>query len=295
MPLPAPLRHSLETAFGAPVDAAEVLPGGMINRTARVDLGNERLFVKWNETAPHRLYAAEANGLRALKACGTIRIPEVLDYRDSDAAEVPWLALEWLEPAPPNDSRAFSREFAAQLAALHAAEAGAAFGWSEDNFLGIYPQVNTYTESWPEFYRTNRLAPHLELARKQGYLPPQRAALLHKLIEELDSLLDDMETRPCLIHGDLWSGNFLTTAEGAALLDPAVYYAPREVELAFIELFDGFPPGFVEYYRAISPLPEGYEKRRPVHQLYYLLVHLNYFGEEYGPAVERACVAALGG
>jgi len=97
-----------------------------------------------------------------------------------------------------------------------------------------------------------------------------------------------------LIHGDLWSGNFLSTAnDQPVLIDPAVHYADREVEIAFVELCGGFPRGFVQTYDSIFPLTEGYARRRPIHQLYPLLVHLVHFGETYGPSVDRACADAL--
>ena len=94
--------------------------------------------------------------------------------------------------------------------------------------------------------------------------------------------------QPGLLHGDLWSGNWLSGPEGRPyLIDPAVYYGEREVEMAFSELFGGFGARFYEAYRASYPLDPGYADRRPLYQLYYLLVHLILFGEAYGPAVDR--------
>ena len=111
-----------------------------------------------------------------------------------------------------------------------------------------------------------------------------------RVVEQLDKLLEGLESRPVLLHGDLWSGNLLATAgDEPVVIDPAVYYGEREVEIAFTELFRGFPAGWLDAYRAAYPLSEGYEFRRPLHQLYPLLVHLNHFGEGYGPAVEGVC------
>jgi fructosamine-3-kinase len=258
VPLPPLLKESLEDSLGGSITTAESVGGGMMNHAARIYLNGEWVFVKWNITAPSGLYAAEAAGLNALRATHTLHIPQVLAYRDKEDVDIPYLVLEWLEPAKNRNDEDFSRAFATQLVALHATTTGTAFGWTEDNFLGIYPQSNGYRETWPEFYHQNRLMPHLELARRLGHLPPQRQALLHKVCDNLEHILDGMEPHPSLIHGDLWSGNFIHASQGVALLDPAVYHAPREVELAFIELFDGFPPRFVEHYRQISPLPDGY-------------------------------------
>lgn len=62
----------------------------------------------------------------------------------------------------------------------------------------------------------------------------------------MDSSLDDTDPEPVLIHGDLWSGNFLSARDEPVVFDPAVYYAIREIEMAFIELFGGFPPGCMD-------------------------------------------------
>ncbi len=99
----------------------------------------------------------------------------------------------------------------------------------------------------------------------------------------------DFAPAPVLIHGDLWSGNFLTAGDEPVIIDPAVYYADREVEIAYVELFGGFPPGLVAAYHAAWPLDPGYTYRRPLHQLYPLLIHLNHFGEEYGAHVDAVC------
>ena len=44
--------------------------------------------------------------------------------------------------------------------------------------------------------------------------------------------------KPALLHGDLWSGNLICDNRGMpSLIDPAVYFAHREMELAFSHLF----------------------------------------------------------
>ena len=46
---------------------------------------------------------------------------------------------------------------------------------------------------------------------------------------------------PSLIHGDLWSGNFMVGEKGEPIIiDPAVYYGHREMDLAMSQLFGGF-------------------------------------------------------
>ncbi|MBN2305028.1 MAG: fructosamine kinase family protein, partial [Anaerolineae bacterium] len=138
-----------------------------------------------------------------------------------------------------------------------------------------------------------RIRPQVEIARELGRLPARREALLTRLMEKLPKLLDDSVT-PSLLHGDLWGGNYLVDATGrAVLIDPAVYYGHCEMDLAMTELFGGFTPEFYAAYRAINPLT-GYQDRRSLYQLYYILVHLNHFGESYGPRVDALALHYVG-
>ena len=90
------------------------------------------------------------------------------------------------------------------------------------------------------------------------------------------------------MHGDLWGGNWLITADGEpALIDPAVYFGDRETDLAFTELFGGFSVAFYEAYRASWALDAGYHTRKYIYNLYHLLNHLNLFGESYGGQVNE--------
>jgi fructosamine-3-kinase len=96
------------------------------------------------------------------------------------------------------------------------------------------------------------------------------------------------------LHGDFWSGNtFFDTQGQPVFIDPVVSYGHREVDLAMSQLFGGFRREFIDSYQEILPMRAGWEERLTIYQLYYLLVHLNTFGESYGDAVDR--VLALGG
>ncbi|HEX8834103.1 MAG TPA: fructosamine kinase family protein [Abditibacteriaceae bacterium] len=290
--LPASLHAAIEEKLGMRVLDATAQSGGMINQTAQLQTPDGTLFVKWNNNAPPQFFAKEARGLEALRATKTLRVPEVITV--SDEAAVPFLVLEWIEPKIVWDKAAFARSFAHGLAALHRTVAlDGQYGWSEDNYLGALPQQNSPRGSWPEFYRDCRLMPQIEMARGKGLLPADREALLMQIIEKTPVLLGGFSSRPSLLHGDLWSGNYLVGDGEAVLIDPAVHYGEREVEIAFIELFGGFPSGFLTAYNEAFPLEDGYESRRQLHQLYPLLVHLNLFGETYSADVERTCRAIL--
>jgi len=90
-----------------------------------------------------------------------------------------------------------------------------------------------------------------------------------------------------LIHGDLWSGNLITDDLGEpCLIDPAVYYGHREIELSMTKLFGGFDNEFYRSYHEVMPLENGFEERVEVYNLYPLMVHVNLFGGHYLQEVE---------
>jgi fructosamine-3-kinase len=296
--MPDALYKALSGSLGSDVYNVTPLGGGMINQAARLYIdaycviaNSGSVFLKWKEDAPAGFFAAEAHGLRCLHRAGALRTPKILAVVEAQAGAPAYLALEFIETPSPSDPARFAREFGERLARQHreAVSPNHQFGLDRDNFIGLLPQVNTFTEDWPTFYRECRLMPQVILARKRRLLPPERERLVMQVIERLDTLLADLPAQPVLIHGDLWSGNFLTAGNEPVVIDPSVSYSDREIELAYMELFGGFPPGVLAAYRAAFPLDPGYEYRRPLHQLYPLLNHLNHFGESYGPDVESVC------
>ena len=78
-----------------------------------------------------------------------------------------------------------------------------------------------------------------------------------------------------------------------ALVDPAVYGGPREVDLAMLALFGGLDDRTLAAYDEAYPLEPMWDERVPLWQLYPLLVHVVLFGGSYVTSVERAFVACL--
>jgi fructosamine-3-kinase len=274
----------VQHVFSTKADSIQSVSGGDINRAARIDVNGARYFIKYKHNAPPRFFEAEAHGLSLLRDAGAIRVPQVIAY--SDEHQPAYLILEWLERARP--SAHFAEKLGRALAAQHRIRA-AVHGLDRDNYIGELPQSNTPMPHWVDFYREQRLLPQIAIARTRGVLPPQRENLLKRLLEKLDELINS-DIPPSLLHGDLWGGNYLCgVGDEPVIYDPAVYYGNREIELAFTELFGGFPAGFYAAYREVYPLDAGYEHRRALYQLYPLLVHLNLFGEGYGGQVDGVC------
>jgi protein-ribulosamine 3-kinase len=268
-----------------PADTIRVSPvsGGSINRAYRLEVGGRRFFAKVNSAGKHPLmFELEANGLRALRVEGGPRIPDVIatGYADDDA----FLVLEWIEPGKkPVD---FGKAFGKQLATLHR-QTHKLFGWEEDNYIGSLFQSNGRLRNWPEFYMINRLDPQVEMAFNNGLLSKQHIRWFNVLYGKLEELIP--QEIPALIHGDLWGGNYLVDESGQPILiDPAVYYGHREMDLGMMQLFGGFDQSIFEAYNRHFPLEKGWEDRIPLNQLYPLLVHVNLFGSGYVGQVERA-------
>lgn len=270
--LPEPIRRSLEAHFGA-LGEARAVGGGSISRAARVEGPDGPFFLKFGPHTPPGMFAAEAEGLEALAgAASGLVVPRVLSVDEA------WIALEWLEPAP--RAAGFGEQLGRDLATLH--RSTGTWGWERDNFIGSLPQENTSAATWPEFWWARRLEPQLRRARALGRLPA-REHDWERLRDALPRLLAPaQEDGPSLLHGDLWSGNYLETSRGPALVDPATYRGHREADLAMTELFGGFGADFYAAYEEAWPLRPGYRaERRAVYQLYYLLVHVNLFGGGY--------------
>lgn len=281
MSLPDDLRSDVEARIGAFRLLGQV-GGGCIHPAFRIDTPGGELFLKYGRGTGAGFFAAEAAGLKQLAAGTThLRVPAVHGYADTgDGRPFGWIALEWLEPG--HRGRDFGARLGEGLAELHAAVASG-WGWERDGFIGSLPQANEPVADWPSFWRDRRLQPQLARARACGRLPATQKAW-QQLLERLPELLDAGEyDGPSLLHGDLWGGNILATAGGEpAIVDPAVYRGHAEVDLAMSELFGGFDPSFYQAYAERRPLRPGYrEQRCGVYQLYYLLVHVNLFGEGY--------------
>ena len=256
--LASPLREALK------VRSADPVAGGCIHECYRVRIGTDERFLKLNHERLLDAFAAEADGLGALRDAG-LRAPEPLSH--GRAGGKAYLLLELLELDAKRDFPALGR----MLAQAHRRH-GERFGWQRNNYIGSTPQANGWCDDWSEFWRERRMAPQIALARRNGF---------DLSAEGITSCLEGHRPAPSLLHGDLWSGNAGFTPEGPVVFDPAVYYGDRETDLAMTELFGGFPKAFYAAYEEAYPLDSGYALRKHLYNLYHLLNHLNLFGSGY--------------
>ena len=278
------LNTAVTSVLGSTQQITDIagVSGGDINRAYRLTTADgTRLFMKSNRRDALPFFTAEIEGLNAIAQTGTIRTPSVLGW-GTDERYGAFLLLEWIEAAP--RKRNYWEIFGQALAAMHMADTSAVigmdtFGFPHDNFIGAGEQINSPRRSWIDFFRDCRLVPMLR--RAETYFDAADRKRADRLLERLADYLIEPE-RPSLLHGDLWSGNFITGSDGEAwLIDPAAYVGHAEADLAMTELFGGFSPVFYDAYREKYPLQPGYEIRRDLYNLYHLLNHLNLFGGAY--------------
>ena len=270
------LRHSDGTQVA--ITGSKSLSGGCIHSVVLLNLSDDRSIVAKINTDATEMFRTESMGLVAIKATMTIRVPEVIGTGSTTDGQ-DYLLLE----AIPEGSRSqkFSEEFGIQLAAMHRCSQGLEFGFNVDNFIGATPQPNDWSSSWTEFWATNRIEYQLKLAVDNGLADDELSKRCTRLVERLPEILG-VDEAPALIHGDLWSGNFLVDANGLpVLIDPAAYHGSREAEFGMTTLFGGFNTRFYDAYNEAYPLQDDWQERVAIYRLYHLMNHLNLFGSSY--------------
>jgi fructosamine-3-kinase len=258
----------------------EKVAGGDINevfKVTSVESGSIILKVNNRDDFPE-MFTKEKLGLDRLGEA--FKTPRVL--RTGDFENWQYLELEYFQEIPKNDS--FWLSFAEKLNKTHQITQKE-FGFSGSNFIGSLVQKNDLKADWNTFLVECRLNPMIEMAVNAGEVNFVEAKIIEKFYARVNDIFP--KEKPALLHGDLWSGNFLSTNEGPVLIDPAVYYGHREMDLAMMKLFGGFDSEVFELYNEINPLEKDWNKRVEYHQLYPLLVHLNLFGRSYWEQVSN--------
>lgn len=260
------------------IESADFIGGGCINHASKIETTAGAFFLKWNDGCPPDMFLREAEGLVELgkAAKGHLVIPRVIAARQVDALPG-FLILEYLHAGYSGNDQ--EELLGRGLAVIHKYP-NENFGFSCNNYCGLTLQNNTPKDSWPEFFRDNRLRFLLDLIQEKRPLPSNERRIYDRLLIKIPGLLPESSS-PVLIHGDLWSGNFMHTLLGPALIDPASYFADREMEMGIMTMFGGFSSRFYRAYNEEYPLPEDWQERNPLYQLYHVLNHYYLFGGGY--------------
>ena len=195
-----------------------------------------------------------------------------------------FLLIEYIESRSRRED--FWELFGAALAEMHKRNSADEFGLDHDNYIGRLPQSNKMCPDWIDFFINERLEPQLSLALDFKRIDKSYAIKFRNLYNKLPSLLP--AESPSLLHGDLWSGNYMVGNLGEpVIIDPAVYYGHREIEISFTRMFGGFGDEFYKTYHETYPLLPDFDERIDIYNLYPYLVHVNLFGTSYLGGVDR--------
>lgn len=271
-----------------PILQARLIAAGNINQGVLLDTKESRFFLKVNFEPSENIFVKEAEGLMSLKSNTPLQVPEVFGY--GRIGDQNFLLMEWIQSVSHN--QAYWKELGLGLAQLHMATQ-AKFGYHSDNYIASLVQSNSTQHSWAEFFIENRLEPLIGKAYYEGLVTLD----FYKKFQQIYPLLESVfpNEKPALLHGDLWSGNIMKGKNGSpVLIDPAVYYGHREMDLAFSKLFGGFDREFYEAYNTLFPLEPGFDERESVYNLYPLLVHLLLFGKSYLSGIQKTVSRLLG-
>ncbi len=264
------------------IENVQSVSRGDISSAYIIESSTDKFFLKVNSnTNASDMFLSEEKALETIENTKTIATLKVLAcgsfHNDS------FLLMEQIDAKSPN-----SKEldlFGNQLAQLHQITSDE-FGFDSNNFIGSLHQSNKTHTNWNDFYIEERLIPQLELAKSKGLLNVNEIPESQKLKEVCFTFFKN--TKPSLLHDDLWSRNYLISTTGKPyLIDPAIYFGHHEVDIAMSKLFSGFGNSFYDSYQKIIPKDEFTEDRILLYQLYYLLVHLNLFGTSYYSSVKQ--------
>ncbi|WP_193366893.1 fructosamine kinase family protein [Pelagibius marinus] len=276
------LGAAVAAVCGAEPTHATPLIGGCIAEVYRLDFADRPPLVA--KVAASGGLAIEGFMLDYLAEKTTLPVPATRHVSEE------LLLMDYVEHGPGRGTAA-EVDAAERLAALHGITARE-FGFGRDTVIGALPQPNPWTENWCDFYREQRLLVMGLIARESGRLPAETHRRLERFCLQLENFIDQPPA-PGLVHGDVWSGNVLFgpgkdgESRVAAFIDPAIYYADPEVEIAYIELLSTFGAAFHRRYRELRPLRPGYaEGRRDVYNLFPLLVHTEICGPPYAQMVQ---------
>lgn len=275
---------------GEQIISHQSLTGGCINYCYKIVTNKQSYFVKFNNAARYpNMYASEAFSLDALSATKAVNVPTVLNQ--GEVEDMTFLVLAYIEPKPASTKAL--EQLGHDLAEMHlvsrtrrdamprvSTSATAQFGWPHHNYIGSLKQQNSWCNDWFEFYESQRVIPLcIALVEEEVFTK--------KDVDQAKRFLDAMRNQipielPSMLHGDLWSGNFLVDVNDVPyLIDPASYYGHREMDIALTQLFGGFGKEFIIAYNETFPLVDGWKQRLNYFQLYPLLVHAVIFGGSY--------------
>ena len=254
----------------------EQVHGGDINECYCLHGQDNNYFLKLNDAGRFPgMFEMEADGLEALRNNSALVIPGII--KQGIEKDQQWLLLQWMEKEAP--AKNSLQDFGTALANMHQ-QPQLYFGWHRNNYIGSLQQANAQYPNWADFYTQCRVMPLVKMLFDSGAFSKTDRDAAASLCKKAGDIFPPEPA--ALLHGDLWSGNYMFATDGkVAIFDPAVYYGHREMDIGMTKLFGGFSQPFYDAYHETYPLEKGWQHRLPLTQLYPLLVHAVLFGGHY--------------
>lgn len=271
------IENIIQSVFDSSLEVLKPLSGGSINNVYLIEVLGVFFVIKLNDLYAYPdMFEKEVLGLNLLNK-SSFKIPKVIKCGKYEKTS--YLILEYIKPKGTLDWS----QFGSNLAHLHLISSEN-FGLSHDNYIGSLIQSNKDKKKWPDFYVERRILPLLKKAFEMSSISKKDLDIGEYFCKQLSDFLP-VES-PSLLHGDLWSGNLINDQYGSpVLIDPAVYFGFREMDLAMLQLFGSIPSSAIDAYQDVFPLHVDWQKRVEINQLYPLLVHLVLFGPSYYSSV----------
>src|SRR3569832_316569 len=249
--IPILLKRAIEETLTEKLNATINISGessigvGCINSAHRIETNEGSYFLKWNNANAYPgMFEAEAKGLSILKEADAIPVPSVIATGEGNNQS--FIILEMIAPGKP--IKKLWHDFGQRLAKLHR-HSSSSFGFHHDNYIGSLPHSNNQHPTRTDFFIHERLEKQIALANNSGAIDASTSKKFNNLYNRFEELIP--KEKSALLHGDLWNGNYMVAGNGeACLIDPAVYYGHREMDLAMTRLFGGFPEEFYEAYHS---------------------------------------------
>ncbi|XP_068678289.1 ketosamine-3-kinase-like [Montipora foliosa] len=268
--------------------------GGCINEGHSFDTDHGKIFVKVNEKSEARkMFDGELLSLETIYKTNTVRVPKPIKVLDNPSGKETIFVQEYLDM---KGLRKYQAQLGTELARLHLnnieklkkAESGKdqdskavdKFGFLTTTCCGYLAQNNEWHDDWGTFYTKCRLQHQMDLIDKE-YSDAEARSLWSKLKPRIPEFFKDVDVKPSLLHGDLWSGNVAETDEGPVAFDPASFYGHHEYDLAIAGMFGGFTRALYDAYHKEIPKEKGFDKRHELYKLFHHLNHWNHFGTAY--------------
>jgi protein-ribulosamine 3-kinase len=265
------------------VEAARDMSDYACHHAAILSNGTYAVFAKFSESGNGvEQFEVELAGLRLLSERAGVLIPAPIGVVPVSGGSI--LVLEAVKAVDRTPHH--WRQIGQTLARIHKVRSDR-FGLERDGYIGPLYQDNGPAADWQTFYAERRLVPALKLAVDSGNLPQPVFRQVETLIARLPELCGP-EAVPTLLHGDAQQNNFISTAEGAVVIDPAVYYGNPEMDLAFIDYFQPVPDDLFDGYRDELPIDPGFWTRRDLWRVWGYLAAVTVEGPVHMGRLTRA-------